>query len=158
MNKNIKNIIFSAAIIFVAQFGFSQNFNPNGFNIFYFENDSVSSKGFLKNGKPNGYWINYEKNGNKKSEGNRKNFLLDSTWKFYENNFIKEQVNYSKNSRNGLFLEFGDSASFKVASIPLIFRRAGVKLLLMILLAADSPSAAIRFLSASLFSLSRRNW
>ena len=46
-----------------------------------------------------------------------------------------------------------DSASFVVASIPLIFKREGVKLLLIILFATASPSAAILFLSASLSSL-----
>jgi hypothetical protein len=54
-------------------------------------------------------------------------------------------------------LELGDLASSNVASIPLIFNSLSVKLLLMILLARDSPSAAIRFLSASLFSLSNLN-
>jgi len=52
---------------------------------------------------------------------------------------------------------FGLEASAVVASMPLILSKEGVKLLLIIALAAASPSAAILFLSASLFSLSSLN-
>ena len=51
--------------------------------------------------------------------------------------------------------ELGDFDSSRVASMPLIFNKLFVKLLLMMLFARDSPSAAILFLSASLFSLSK---
>lgn len=109
MKQQIKNIIFILTLLFLGQEFFSQKINPNGFNVFRYENDSISAEGFLKNGKPNGYWKNYERSGKIKSEGNRKNLLLDSTWKFYKNGFLKEIVNYKKNRRNGEFIEFIDS-------------------------------------------------
>lgn len=96
-------------MVFACHGFFAQDINPNGFNIFRYENDSISAKGFLLDGKPNGYWVNYERNGQVKSEGNRKKYLLDSTWKFYKNGSLKEIVNYSQNKRNGEFLEFADS-------------------------------------------------
>ena len=51
-------------------------------------------------------------------------------------------------------LELLDFESSIVASIPRIFSRLGVRELFTILLAAASPSAAIRFLSASEASFS----
>ena len=109
MEKKSKNIILIAAFVFACHSFSAQNINPDGFNTFRYENDSISAEGFLKDGKPNGYWKNYEINGLLKSEGNRKYFMLDSTWKFYKKGFLKEVVNYKKNKRNGEFLEFGDS-------------------------------------------------
>jgi len=109
MKINTENIKLSLAAIFFPLVFFSQETNPNGFNIFYFENGNIASKGFLKDGKPNGYWFNYNLNGSMKSEGNRKNFLLDGIWKFYSNQYIKEIVNYEKNKKHGLFIQFGDS-------------------------------------------------
>ena len=107
---NLKNSLILVAFVLLQVLCFSQKTNPNGYNIFYYETDTISSEGFLKDGKPNGYWKNYERTGQLKSEGNRKNFLLDSTWKFYKNGFVKEQVEYSENRRNGLFIEYSDSA------------------------------------------------
>ena len=117
MEKKSKNIILIAAMVFVCHSFYAQNINPNGFNVFRYENDSVSAEGFLLNGKPNGYWKNYERNGFLKSEGNRKNYLLDSTWKFYKKDFIKEIVNYTENKRNGEFLEYSDSGILYSASV-----------------------------------------
>ena len=117
MKNKSKNIILITALVFVCHSFYSQNINPNGFNTFRYENDSISAEGFLKNGKPNGYWKNYEKNGLIKSEGNRKFFMLDSTWKFYKKGFLKEVVNYEKNKRNGDFLEFIDSGLIYSKSI-----------------------------------------
>ncbi|MDA9261835.1 hypothetical protein N9P38_00580 [Flavobacteriales bacterium] len=117
MEKKSKNIILIAAFIFVCQSFFSQKINPNGFNIFRYENDSISAEGFLKQGKPNGYWKNYERNGLLKSEGKRRNYLLDSTWNFYKYGFLKEIVNYENNRKNGEFLEFRDSGIIYSKSI-----------------------------------------
>lgn len=108
--KKIKiNISLVLLAIFSFGFSFGQKNNPNGYNIFYYENDTISAEGYLKNGKPNGYWKNYEPTGIIKSEGNRKDFLLDSVWNFYTNGFIKEQVTYERNRKNGLFVEYSDS-------------------------------------------------
>ena len=109
MKIKLKNILGVLLAIFSFSISFTQKNNPNRYNIFYYENDSVSAEGFLQEGKPNGYWKNYERTGKLKSEGNRKDFLLDSIWKFYKNGFIKEQVNYQENGKNGSFIEFADS-------------------------------------------------
>jgi len=109
MKLNKRNIQFLLVMIFFPLAIFSQEINPNGFNIFYYENGEIASKGFLKDGKPNGYWFNYSENGKLKSEGNRKDFLLDSTWKFYSNQYVKEIVNYEKNRKKGPFIQFSDS-------------------------------------------------
>lgn len=109
MKKKSKNIILIATLVFIYQGIFAQKINENGFNIFRYENDSISAEGYLKDGKPNGYWKNYERSGLIKSEGNRKKHLLDSTWKFYKGGFLKEIINYKKNIRNGEYLEYGDS-------------------------------------------------
>jgi uncharacterized protein len=59
------------------------NVNPNGYNIFYYDNGTKSSEGKMVNGKPDGYWKSYFTTGILKNEGNRKNFELDSIWNFY---------------------------------------------------------------------------
>lgn len=80
----------------------SQTINPNGYNIFYYENGAKSSEGTMRDGKADGYWKNYYKNGNLKIEGNRKNFQLDSIWKFYnEKGKLTKSVNYLEGKKNG---------------------------------------------------------
>ncbi len=80
----------------------SQTTNPNGYNIFYYDNGAKSSEGTMRDGKADGYWKNYYKNGKLKIEGNRKNFQLDSTWKFYnEKGRITKAVNYLEGKKNG---------------------------------------------------------
>lgn len=83
---------------------YSQNekINPNGYNIFYFENGIKSSEGELENGLPNKYWITYYKNGEIKSKGNRTNFKLDGNWFFYnENGILDKEINYKEDKKNG---------------------------------------------------------
>lgn len=81
---------------------FSQTINPNGYNVFFYDNGVKSSEGTMRDGKADGYWKNYFKNGNLKIEGNRKNFQLDSVWKFYsENGKITKTINYLEGKKNG---------------------------------------------------------
>src|ERR1700741_4525386 len=69
--------------------------NPNGYNIYYYDNGIKSSEGFMKDGKPDGYWKNYYPSGIIKNEGNRTNFQLDSIWKFYnEKGKIQKSYTY----------------------------------------------------------------
>lgn len=85
----------------------SQNINPNGYNVFYYENGLKSSEGTMRDGKANGYWKNYYKNGFLKIEGNRKQFVLDSLWKFYsENGKLTKAVNYLDGKKNGYTLNY----------------------------------------------------
>ncbi len=96
-------IVFSCQLLI----GNAQVTNPNGYNVFYYENGSKSSEGTMRNGKADAYWKNYYKNGKLKIEGNRKNFVLDSVWKFYsENGKITKQVNYLEGKKNGYTFSF----------------------------------------------------
>ena len=82
---------------------FSQeNFNPNGYNIFYYPNGVKSSEGMLVNGKPDGYWKSYNEKGVLVSEGNRKNFQLDSVWVFYTPSGEKSlEISYLEGKKHG---------------------------------------------------------
>jgi antitoxin component YwqK of YwqJK toxin-antitoxin module len=92
-------ILFFIWPVLVAQ----QEINPDGYNIFYFENGKVSSEGFMRNGNPDGYWKTYYENGYLKSEGNRKEFQLDSTWAFYsDSGKVVMQINYLNGKKNGI--------------------------------------------------------
>jgi antitoxin component YwqK of YwqJK toxin-antitoxin module len=77
--------------------------NPNGYNVFYYENGQISSEGYMKDGKPDGYWKTYFENGILKSEGNRRDFLLDSIWKFYdEKGKLVVEITYLNDKKNGI--------------------------------------------------------
>lgn len=104
--KIIFFIIFNSTFLVLQ----SQTTNPNGYNIFKYDNGKISSEGNMKDGKPDGYWKNYYKNGNIKIEGNRKNFQLDSIWKFYsENGRITKSVNYLEGKKNGFTCTYDTS-------------------------------------------------
>lgn len=98
-------LILTSLLPFV---GWGQNeINPDGYNRFYYENDTLSSEGMMRDGKPDGYWKTYYENGILKSEGNRENFLLDSTWKFYgEDGSLKLVINYSEGKKDGLRITY----------------------------------------------------
>ncbi len=81
---------------------FSQEVDPNGYNIFYHDNGQISSEGNLRDGKPDAYWKTYNREGILISEGNRKDYLLDSTWMFYDNaGVLKMEINYRGGIKNG---------------------------------------------------------
>ena len=96
MNKLISTFLF----LIVSLITFAQEINPNGKNIFYYENGKISSEGNFKNGKPEGLWKTYFETGELKSIGNRKNSLLDSVWNFYnKEGVLLKSINY----KNDLF-------------------------------------------------------
>jgi antitoxin component YwqK of YwqJK toxin-antitoxin module len=81
--------------------------NPNGYNVFYYENGQKSSEGYMVDGKPEGYWKTYNEEGILVAEGNRKDFELDSTWRFYnDDGTIKLEVNYLQGKKNGIRTTF----------------------------------------------------
>ncbi|PLX01758.1 MAG: hypothetical protein C0595_13575 [Marinilabiliales bacterium] len=116
ISKIFKILFF---IVFIGQISISlaqqnSNVNPNGYNIFYFENGNISSEGTMKMGKPDGYWKNYYENGVLKSEGNRKNFLLDSLWKFYdEESKLVLKINYEAGKKNGFRTTYQENEIIK---------------------------------------------
>ena len=102
MNLLKKYFLFFFLFFVTKQTVFAQVTNPNGYNIFYYDNGAKSSEGTMRDGKADGYWKNYYKNGQVKIEGNRKNFQLDSVWKFYsEKGKITKSVNYLDGKKNG---------------------------------------------------------
>ncbi|MDF2451724.1 MAG: hypothetical protein K0S26_1228 [Bacteroidota bacterium] len=102
LNITLKNIFLLFLFVVTQQVLMAQDTNPNGYNIFYYENGAKSSEGMMRDGKADGYWKNYYKNGKLKIEGNRKNFQLDSIWKFYsEKGRITKSVNYLEGKKNG---------------------------------------------------------
>ncbi len=89
--------------------------NPNGYNVFYYDNGNKSSEGRMTNGKPEGYWKNYYETGVLKNEGNRKNYQLDSVWKFYnDKGKITKAINYAEGKKNG-FTNTYDTAGFIIS-------------------------------------------
>lgn len=103
----VKKLVLTFFLISHISFLISQTTNPNGYNIFYYENGAKSSEGTMRNGKADGYWKNYYKNGKLKIEGNRENFQLDSIWKFYsEKGKITKAVNYLEGKKNGYTINY----------------------------------------------------
>ena len=93
----------------------STSVNPDGYNIFYYENGNIASEGALSNGKPDGYWKTYHPSGVLKSEGNRKSFLLDSIWKFYnEKGILTTEFLYKEGKKNGAKKTFDPKEGFIV--------------------------------------------
>lgn len=83
--------------------------DPDGYNVFYYDNGQKSAEGFFKNGKPAGFWKTYYESGQLKSEGNRKNQELDSTWLFYrEDGALIEKINYTQGKRNGFTFKYNE--------------------------------------------------
>lgn len=106
----IKYIILFINLICISNFTFSQKeIDPNGYNVFFYENGQKSAEGNFLNGKPEGFWKNYFETGVIKSEGNRKNHLLDSTWIFYyENGLLKEKSDYVKSKKEGFSYRYSE--------------------------------------------------
>jgi antitoxin component YwqK of YwqJK toxin-antitoxin module len=81
---------------------FSQEINPDGYNIFYHPNGNISSEGNMVGGKPDGYWRSYYEDGTLMSEGNRLFFELDSIWNFYTSDgHLELSISYRDNVKNG---------------------------------------------------------
>lgn len=110
-----KYIIVFITLSFIFFQGFSQkDINPNGYNIFYFENGQKSSEGYFENGKPVGYWKNYFENGVLKSEGNRKNAQLDSVWLFYYGSgLLKESITFQNSKKEGTSKFYSEEGNLK---------------------------------------------
>lgn len=109
MNQKVSYFLFLLFITF-SFIGISQTVNPNGYNVFYYDNGKKSSEGNMKDGKPDGYWKNYYKSGILKIEGNRKNFQLDSIWKFYsEKGRLTKTIDYREGKKNGYTITYDTS-------------------------------------------------
>ena len=79
----------------------------DGYHVFKYPNDAVSSEGTIRDGKPDSYWKSYFVTGVIKSEGNRQNFLLDSVWVFYsQTGDTLEKIDYVLGKKSGYYLKY----------------------------------------------------
>lgn len=119
MNKII--LIFILHIIMTINVYSQPNkINPNGYNIFYYDNGKISSEGNMLNGKPDGFWKTYYPNGTIKSAGNRLNFALDSVWLFFnETADTTLKISYKNDKKNGYLYtyEYGIKNKIKTGGV-----------------------------------------
>ena len=114
VNKTNKLLLFISCFFYFIPFILlsqtpNNTVNPNGYNVFYYDNHVKSSEGTMRDGKPDAYWKNYYTTGIIKNEGNRKNYQLDSIWKFYnEKGKITKSYTYKDGKKNG-YLSIYDS-------------------------------------------------
>ncbi|MCD4676400.1 MAG: hypothetical protein K8S18_10455, partial [Desulfobacula sp.] len=87
---------------------FSQSIDlKDGYHVFKYPNESVSSEGYIRNGKPDGYWKSYFVTGVLKSEGKRRNFMLDSVWVFYtQTGDTLEKIDYLMGKKSGYYYKY----------------------------------------------------
>jgi uncharacterized protein len=105
--KALKWVFLVSSVLLAHLLSAQPKIDPNGYNVFKYEDGTISSEGLMLDGKPEGFWKTYYPNGELKSEGFRKNFLLDSAWKFYrEDGNIESIINYNLGKQNGLELRF----------------------------------------------------
>jgi antitoxin component YwqK of YwqJK toxin-antitoxin module len=111
-------LLFITSISLSISINAQTEIDPNGYNVFYYENGQKSSEGNFLNGKPEGFWKNYFETGVLKSEGNRKDHLLDSTWLFYfDNGLLKEKVDYIASKKNGWSYKYSEEG-FLLEQLP----------------------------------------
>ena len=92
----------------------SQDINPNGYNIFYYDNGVKSSEGTMRDGKADGYWKNYYKNGLLKIEGKR-NLLFRAVkpYHVYASFVLTEKFNYIFRIFNPLTIDVCNGEIFR---------------------------------------------
>ncbi len=97
-------LLFFCLINFVA---FGQEINPNGYNVFYYENGRVASEGDFKNNVPHGIWKSYYLDGTLKSVGKKTNGLSDSSWVFFDTEGRRaKRFEYAADKKNGCAVFF----------------------------------------------------
>lgn len=113
-NNNIytslsKKIVSCLLLSMISIFAFSQGdeIDPNGYNVFYFDNGKIASEGYFKNGLPEGVWKSYHPNGELKSIGNKLAGKSDSLWKFYDQTgMLLSTFEYANDMKNGCATRF----------------------------------------------------
>ena len=85
----------------------AQEVDPNGYNIFYYDDGAIASEGKFKDGKPNGIWKAYYPNEVLKSIGLKRNGLSDSTWLFFDKKGRETwKYEFADDKKNGCAQEF----------------------------------------------------
>lgn len=114
----MKRIFLLFSILFPLSLWAQNTVNPNGYNVFYYGDSTISSEGHMRNGKPDGYWKTYYPTGQLKSEGNRRNFELDSVWVFYSaEGDTTEKISYRYGTKNGWHYKY-QPAGERLENIP----------------------------------------
>jgi antitoxin component YwqK of YwqJK toxin-antitoxin module len=91
---------------------FGQEIDPNGRNVFYFQNGRISSEGYFKNGLPVGIWKSYYSDGTLKSSGNKSKGLSDSLWVFFDSEGRKKHLfDYANDKKNGCAVYYDTSGN-----------------------------------------------
>ena len=108
----IDYIIIGVLIFFGSGSVFGQEIDPNGHNVFYFQNGRISSEGYFENGLPIGIWKSYYSDGTLKSTGNKSMGLSDSLWVFFDSEGRKSHLfDYSNDKKNGCAVFFDTSGN-----------------------------------------------
>ena len=88
-------------------FGQDEKIDPNGYNVFYFDDGRKASEGFFKNGLPEGVWKSYYRSGNLKSIGKKLSGESDSLWKFFNPiGMLTWTYEYANDMKNGCATKF----------------------------------------------------
>jgi len=91
--------------------------DPDGYNIFYFDNGRIASEGYFSGGKPEGLWKAYYPSGVLKSIGNKKEGFSDSVWTFYdEEGRVTWVYPFENDKKNGCAMRF-DSLGNKTEEV-----------------------------------------
>jgi len=103
-----KKIIYSLLFIGIQKIcAFGQEINPDGYNIFYYDNGQIASEGSFKNNLPEGLWKTYYPDGILKSQGYKSVGQSDSTWFFYDNTGrLTWRYEYDFDKKNGCAQRF----------------------------------------------------
>ncbi|MCG8576249.1 MAG: hypothetical protein MI810_15270 [Flavobacteriales bacterium] len=97
-----KNIVVYIILLVWNFSGWTQKIDPDGYNVFYYDNGEIASEGYFKKGKPEGIWKSYHPGKILKSVGNKKNGLSDSLWTFYDEKGRKKwEYDYWNDKKNG---------------------------------------------------------
>lgn len=83
-------------------FGQNEEIDPNGYNVFYYENGEVASEGYFQDGLPHGVWKSYYPSGTLKSIGKKDHGQSDSLWKFFDKEGkLTWSYEYANDMKNG---------------------------------------------------------
>lgn len=88
----------------ISTFGFSQNdeVDPDGYNVFYYDNGVKASEGLFSKGLPVGIWKAYHPNGVLKSVGHKTEGKSDSLWQFFTSEgILLSTYEYQNDMKNG---------------------------------------------------------
>ncbi|MDP4952358.1 MAG: hypothetical protein NWQ53_01830 [Flavobacteriales bacterium] len=111
MKSLISHFSVSLFFLFICSVVFAQQDSlKTTYQIFRYEDGTISSEGKMLNGIPEGLWKTYYPSGQLKTEGSRSNFELDGEWKFFrEDGSIEKSIEYKFGKKDGLQRVFSEA-------------------------------------------------